>query len=73
VNGPVNLGNSTLNLSLGSGFAAGASSGATFTIIQSTNPIIGTFAGLPEGFTLVVGGKTFTISYKSNMVVLTLK
>ena len=68
VTGAVNLGGSTLSTSLNS-FTP--TSGETFTIIQSTSPITGTFNGLPEGASLTIGGLSFTISYAGNNVVLT--
>ena len=74
VGGAVTLGGSALNLSIGGSFSA--SNGATFTIINndSTDPVVGTFAGLAEGTTLTVQGQTFKISYvggTGNDVVLT--
>jgi autotransporter-associated beta strand protein len=69
VSGTVNLGGSTLSASVG--FTPSAQS---FTIIRSTSPIIGTFAGLPEGAHLLIGGLPFTISYaggNGNNVLLT--
>jgi hypothetical protein len=40
--------------------------GATFTIINNdgTDAVTGTFAGLAQGATFVVGGETFQINYK---------
>jgi large repetitive protein len=60
VNGAVNLNGSTLSPSLGF-----SPSSQVFTIIRSTAPINGTFQGLPEGHTLLIGGRLFTISYDS--------
>ena len=41
--------------------------GETFTIVQSTGGISGTFAGLPEGATVTASdGTPFTISYQGN-------
>ncbi len=57
--GSVSLGGSTLNATLG--FTP--VSGNSFTIIQSTAPINGTFAGLAQGASLKIGGVSFTISY----------
>jgi hypothetical protein len=59
VNGPVNLGYTELNVSLGFTPA----NGDQFTIIKSTAPIEGTFDGLPEGASLTIGNTPFTISY----------
>ena len=68
VTGTVNLaGSPTLNVNVG--FASAA--GNTFTIIQSTGAITGTFSGLPEGGTFTVGGRTFRINYTATTVVLT--
>jgi hypothetical protein len=58
VTGTVNLANATLNVSLG--FTPPQT--AVFTLIHSTNPIVGTFAGLPEGAT-IFGPNGFAISY----------
>ncbi len=60
VNGAINLNGSTLSPSLGF-----SPSSQVFTIIRSTAPINGTFQGLPEGHTLLIGGRLFTISYDS--------
>lgn len=61
VNGPVTLGGS-LSVTLG----AGASQvGNVFRIINNdgVDAINGTFAGLPEGATVIIGGYRFRISY----------
>jgi Bacterial Ig-like domain (group 3) len=60
--GSVSLGGSTLAGTLG--FTPSA--GETFTIIKSTTPITGTFAGLPEGASVKIGGVPFTISYAAD-------
>src|SRR5262249_43411715 len=54
----------SLNLSLAPGYSA--SPGDTYTIISNTSgsPVIGTFAGLPEGATLQAGGQLFQITYQ---------
>jgi autotransporter-associated beta strand protein len=53
----------TLKIALTNGFSP--TKGQTFTIIKNTgsNPISGTFAGLPEGTSFSAGGTDFTISY----------
>ena len=63
VNGGVNLTGATLNLQ--PGYAAGP--GAAFLILvnDGTDPIVGTFAGLPEGAVFSAGGQYFSISYKA--------
>jgi hypothetical protein len=59
--GPVNLGGSTLDLSLG--FTPQV--GDAFTLISSAfGPIIGTFAGLDEGATFMQDGILFQITYQ---------
>jgi hypothetical protein len=70
--GPVDLGGSTLNLSLG----FDPQVGDALTLLSSDfGPIIGTFAGLDEGATFMQGGFRFQITYRggasSNSVVLT--
>ena len=59
----------TLSVTLGTGFTPAV--GNTFTIIQSSAPISGTFASLPEGSTFAAGGQAFQISYKNDAVTLT--
>ncbi len=61
VSGARNLGNSTLNVTLGFNSAVGDK----FVIIphQGSDPVQGTFAGLPEGATFTVNGQTFQITY----------
>jgi autotransporter-associated beta strand protein len=61
-NDSINLNNITLNLVV----AATPDANVTYTLINNTGlePIIGTFAGLPEGSTITVGGVDFGISYK---------
>jgi autotransporter-associated beta strand protein len=65
VTGTANLGNSTLNLNI-----ATASVGSTYTFLQTTQGITGIFHDtlgnpLPDGSTLVVGGRNFTIHYNA--------
>jgi autotransporter-associated beta strand protein len=68
VGGIVNLNSdggtgATLNFSLLAGF--NPADGQQFTIIRNTgsNPVVGTFAGLPEGYFLVSNGTALRISY----------
>ncbi|WP_088252982.1 FG-GAP-like repeat-containing protein [Fimbriiglobus ruber] len=60
--GTVDLGGATLNLNL----AFTPAAGDTFTIVNNdgTDPVVGTFAGLPEGSVFKVGSQFFQISYK---------
>ena len=72
VTGTVNLTGATLSASLG----YVPTNGDSYTIIanDSTDAVTGTFSGLPEGTGLVIGGKSFRISYvggTGNDVVLT--
>ena len=62
VTGTVALGGATLSIALG--FAP--QGGTAFVLIRNdgTDPVAGIFAGLPEGAALVVGGTSFTISYR---------
>ena len=57
--GTVSLGGAALTGTLG--FTP--TDGESFPIIESTAPIVGTFAGLPQGASLTIGGVPFTISY----------
>jgi autotransporter-associated beta strand protein len=63
VTGTVNLGGSTLKIDLFSGFRPGP--GFRFVIIENdgTDPIVGTFNGLPEGGSTIADGLAFTVSY----------
>jgi autotransporter-associated beta strand protein len=61
--GAVNLGGATLNATLGFPVTTNAS----FTLIQSTGAISGTFS---QGTSLVLGGQKFQIVYNTNSVVL---
>jgi hypothetical protein len=70
--GPINLGGSTLDLSL----SFTPQVGDAFTLLSSAfGPITGTFAGLDEGATFVQDGILFQITYQggpdSQSVVLT--
>jgi autotransporter-associated beta strand protein len=70
--GKVNLAGATLSVNL----AFTPSIGGAFTLIQNDgiDAVVGTFAGLPQGATLVLNGITFQISYvggTGNDVVLT--
>ncbi|MGZ4780124.1 MAG: tandem-95 repeat protein, partial [Thermoanaerobaculia bacterium] len=57
--GVLNLGGATLNI------ASAFSTPQTFFIVQheGSDPVVGTFAGLPEGGMVVAGGITYRISY----------
>ncbi len=66
--GPISLGNATLRVVLGTLPAINQ----TFTILSSTGPITGTFAGLANNATFVVSGHLFRINYSPfNTVYLT--
>jgi autotransporter-associated beta strand protein len=58
-NGVVNINGSTLELHLNFTPA----SGDTFVVINSVGAINGTFAGLPNGATFTINGRTFKIFY----------
>jgi len=66
VTGSVNLNSATLNVSLG--FVP--TSGNTFTIVESSGVLIGTFNGLPNNSTFSVGGNTLKINYGTNSVII---
>ncbi len=63
VTGTVSLGGANLNVIVPSGYEAATNT--PFTIIDNdgTDPVSGTFAGLPEGATFTANGTTFRISY----------
>ena len=73
VTGTVNLGGATLSASLRPAYLP--TLGTAFTIITSTDTLSGTFAGHPDGDTIVLGGTVFQIHYvnagESHAVVLT--
>ena len=60
--GPVSLAGAVLNLA-NSNTDSSLPLGTVLTIVQSSTPIAGTFAGLPEGTTIIAGGQGFKISY----------
>ncbi len=60
--------NAILNVTLGPGFVPAI--GSSFTIVQSTAPIVTTFSGLAQGATFQVGSTNFKISYTGDKVVL---
>jgi hypothetical protein len=61
--GTIDLTGATLSATLGSGFTP--TGNAQFTIIKNngSSPITGTFNNLPQGATVMIGGKPFSISY----------
>ena len=63
VNGGVNLNGASLNLVPGYSITPGTA----FLIVVNggTDPVSGTFAGLPEGAVFSAGGQYFSISYKT--------
>ncbi len=63
VNGGVNLTGATLNLA--PGYAATPGTSCLILVNDGTDPIIGTFAALPEGTVFAAGGQFFSISYKA--------
>ncbi|HEX3658961.1 MAG TPA: autotransporter-associated beta strand repeat-containing protein [Pirellulales bacterium] len=69
VSGVVNLNGATLDATLGVFLPA---AGASFTIISSTSPVVGTFDNLPQGAITSIGGIGFTVEYNDggNNVVL---
>ncbi len=66
-NGDIVLGGATLTVDMG--FTAAL--GNTFTIVQCTGALTGTFDGLADGAAVVFEGQRFVIDYTSNGVVLT--
>ena len=75
VTGSVSLGGATLDVALLGGYSP--PTGAAFVIVDNdgTDPISGTFAGLPEGAIVTAGANRFSITYRggtnANDVVLT--
>jgi hypothetical protein len=57
--GTVNLGGATLSVGFGASFPVGTQ----FTLIASAAPVVGTFAGLPEGATISNGGEQYVLTY----------
>ena len=64
VNSFITLNNATLNLTLGSGFTL-PPTGSVLTLIHNNGHafVNGTFAGLAEGSTILVGGHHFSVTY----------
>ncbi len=62
VAGSVNLGGATLAISRG--FNPVAGDGFTIITNDGSDPVVGTFAGLPEGATFIAAGATFQITYQ---------
>jgi len=63
VNGAVSLNGAALNVQ--SGFTITPGTAFLILVNDSSNPLLGTFAGLPEGTAFATGGQYFTISYKA--------
>ncbi|MDB5823804.1 MAG: hypothetical protein JWR21_2508, partial [Herminiimonas sp.] len=61
--GALSLTNTPLSLTLSSGYVPTPGDYITLINNDGVDAITGTFAGLPEGADVLVGGKTFTISY----------
>lgn len=59
VNGPVELGNATLQLR----WASEPTVGSQYRIITGATSVSGTFLGLPEGSAFTMGGRRFSITY----------
>jgi hypothetical protein len=57
-------GTATLNIAAINGFVPAATNSFVIIANDGTDPVNGTFAGLPEGTTFTSGGNTYTISYK---------
>ncbi len=66
--GNINIANAVLSISLGYVPTVGDS----YTLMSTTGgAIVGTFAGLPAGANIVMGGYNFTIGYSETEVILT--
>ncbi|MBX7106065.1 MAG: autotransporter-associated beta strand repeat-containing protein [Gemmataceae bacterium] len=63
VNGTVNLTGATLAGTIGGGF--NPAPGTVLTVIDNngSDPVIGTFAGIAEGASTIVGGQSYSVSY----------
>ena len=59
----VTLNNATLSLTVNAGYPPQIGFALRLIDYLGANPVTGTFAGLPEGAPLVLGGTTFRISY----------
>jgi uncharacterized repeat protein (TIGR01451 family) len=62
MNGPVDLGNATLQLR----WDSEPQVGDLFRLVTGATSLTGTFAGLPEGAIFSAGGKRFSITYKGS-------
>jgi hypothetical protein len=63
VNGTVNLAGAALSAAAGGGYAPSPSDRLFILTNDGTDPITGTFAGLPDGAAVPLGGYTATIGY----------
>lgn len=63
VTGAVDLGGATLALSLGNGYVPGGTDKLFILTNDGSGAVTGTFAGLPQGSAVTVGGSTLYISY----------
>jgi hypothetical protein len=63
VNGTVNLNGATLNVQ--PGFAISPGTAFLVLVNDTSNPLVGAFAGLPEGASFQAGGQYFSISYQA--------
>jgi fibronectin-binding autotransporter adhesin len=65
VTGGINLTGMTLDLSVG----YLPMNGSTYTLLDNdgSDPVIGTFNGLPEGAMFIINGRPFTITYKAGV------
>jgi fibronectin-binding autotransporter adhesin len=74
VNGDLNLnsdglGGATLAATFDPSFTSAV--GETFTIVQTTGTLTGTFLGFANDDTVTLGGLNFKVNYTSNSVTLT--
>ncbi len=61
--GTANVTGATLNVSFSSGFTSAAGDTYDIVVNSSGSPVTGTFAGLPNGGSVTVDGRTLKISY----------
>ena len=62
---PINLGGATLNLAIGAGYSPTSTGMLTILKNNTGQAITGTFAGLPDGATVLASGDAFTIHYNT--------
>jgi hypothetical protein len=65
--GTITLGNAAFSATVLAGFMPSASTPVTLIANNTGVPVVGTFANLPQGASVVIGTETYTISYTGGL------